>query len=308
MWKVFVDGQAGTTGLRIAQMLSARDDISLITVDPALRKDPKIRKAMLNDADAAFLCLPDEAAREAAAMVENDTVIVIDASTAHRTSTGWDYGFAELSSARRAAIAASKRISVPGCHATGFIALVYPLVRQGVLSPDSLISCHSITGYSGGGSKMIAEYEAPERLPSLNSPRQYALGLTHKHLPEMMKNTGLSHPPVFNPIVCDFFAGMAVSVPLHTTQMQTPMGRGELQAMLEAFYDGQRYVQVRDLPPNGFLSSNEAVGTNELHLYVGGNDEQVTLISVLDNLGKGAAGAAMQCMNIAMGLHETAGF
>lgn len=308
MRKVFVDGQAGTTGLRIAQMLSARKDVSLLTIDPALRKDANARKAMLNDVDVAFLCLPDEAAREAAQMVENENVVVIDASTAHRTAPGWDYGLAELSAAHRAAIATSKRIAVPGCHATGFVAAVYPLVRQGYLAPDALISCHSITGYSGGGVKMIAEYEAPERSPLLFSPRQYALGLSHKHLPEMMKVTGLSHPPVFNPIVCDFYAGMAVSVPLHTAQMQTPMGRRELKAMLEAFYDGQRYVQVRELPEDGFLAGNEAAGTNELHLYVGGNDKQVTLISVLDNLGKGAAGAAMQCMNIALGLDETAGF
>lgn len=308
MARVFIDGQEGTTGLKIHSRLAQRRDIDLLEIDPALRKDPTARKALLNQADVAILCLPDAAAREAVAMVENPAVRVIDTSTAHRTSPGWAYGLVELSGAHREAVANATRIAVPGCHATGFLAAAYPLVAMGILAPQTLLSCHSITGYSGGGKKMIAEYEASDRPEALDSPRQYGLGLQHKHLPEMMHVAGLAQPPVFNPIVCDFFAGMAVSIPLHVAQMQIPMGQAALLDKLMAYYAGQRFVTVHGAPESGFLAANELVGTNNLKLYVCGNDTQVTLVSVLDNLGKGASGAAMQCMNIALGLPEDTGF
>lgn len=307
MKTVFIDGQEGTTGLKIGARLAERDDIRLLTIDPELRKDRAARKALINAADVAFLCLPDDAARESVSLVESPNVCVIDASTAHRTSPDWTYGFPELSSAHRHALAKAKRICVPGCHATGFIAIAYPLIQLGVLSKDALLHCHSITGYSGGGKKMIAAYEAEGRARVYDSPRQYGLGLKHKHLPEMKYITGLAHTPVFNPIVCDFYAGMAVSVPLHKGQMQTPRTCAQLLEQLQAFYAGQQFVHVSAAPEDGFLPANLNTDTNVLTLFVCGNDEQVTLVSVLDNLGKGASGAAMQCMNIALGLPEETG-
>lgn len=308
MIRVFIDGQEGTTGLKIHERLMARSDIELLTIDPALRKDIAARKALLNAADVALLCLPDEAAREATTLIENPHLRLIDTSTAHRTTAGWAYGFPELSAAHREAIASAKRISVPGCHATGFIAAVYPLVQLGLLPQDALLSCHSLTGYSGGGKKMIAEYEDPARAIAYDSPRSYGLPQTHKHLPEMMHTTGLRTPPVFSPIVSDFFAGMAVAVPLHTNQLTKPMGASDLRTLLTDYYAGQRFISVHDAPADGFLPTNLVTGTNDLRLYVCGNDERITLTSVLDNLGKGASGAAMQCMNIALGIAEDTGF
>lgn len=307
MKTVFIDGQEGTTGLKIGSRLAERNDLQLLTIDPALRKDREARKALINAADVVFLCLPDDAARESVSLVENPNACVIDASTAHRTSPDWTYGFPELSPAHRQAVAKAKRICVPGCHATGFIAIVYPLIQLGVISKDALLHCHSITGYSGGGKKLIAAYEAEDRTIGYDSPMQYGLGLKHKHLPEMKHATGLAHAPVFNPIVCDFFAGMAVSVPLHKAQMQTQKTCAQLLELLQSFYAGQRYVRVSAAPEDGFLPANLNTDTNMLTLYVCGNDEQVTLVSVLDNLGKGASGAAMQCMNIALGLPEETG-
>lgn len=307
MKTVFIDGQEGTTGLKIGSRLAERGDLRLLAIDPALRKDREARKALINAADVVFLCLPDDAARESVSLVENPNVRVIDASTAHRTSPDWTYGFPELSPEHRRAVAASRRICVPGCHATGFIAIVYPLIQLGILSKEVLLHCHSITGYSGGGKKMIAAYEAEDRLEAYDSPRQYGLTLQHKHLPEMKHATGLAHAPVFNPIVCDFFAGMAVSVPLHKAQMETPATCAQLLERLQAFYAGQRFVRVAAAPEDGFLPANLHTGSNTLTVFVCGNDEQVTLISVLDNLGKGASGAAVQCMNIALGLPEDTG-
>ncbi|MCL1796025.1 MAG: N-acetyl-gamma-glutamyl-phosphate reductase [Clostridia bacterium] len=308
MIQVFIDGQEGTTGLAIESLLAARTDIRLLRIDASRRKDPAARKAMLNQADVAVLCLPDEAARESVAMTVNPDVRILDASTAHRTMTGWAYGFAELSGKHRQAIATGRRIAVPGCHATGFVAAVYPLVASGLLPKDVPLTCHSITGYSGGGKKMITAYEDQNRPAAFSSPRQYALNLSHKHLPEMTRATGLETPPAFNPIVCDFYAGMAVSVPLHARQFAKPMTRAGLQEFLSEYYNKQRFVTVRDAPADGFLPANLLVGTNELSLYVNGNDDMFTLVSVLDNLGKGAAGAAMQNLNIAMGLPEDTGF
>ena len=308
MIHVFIDGQEGTTGLAIEALLASRPDVSLLRIDAALRKDPAARKALLNQADVAVLCLPDKAAQEAVSMVENPDVHILDASTAHRTLDGWAYGFPELSAKHRRAIASGRRIAVPGCHATGFVAAVYPLVAAGLLPKDAPLTCHSITGYSGGGKTMIAAYGDASRPTAYDSPRQYALGLSHKHLPEMTHTTGLRSPPVFNPIVCDFFAGMAVSVPLQMRLLSKPMTRMGLLDHLRSHYEGQRFVTVWDTPTDGFLPANLVTGTNELRLFVNGNDEMVTLVSVLDNLGKGAAGAAMQNLNIAKGLPEDTGF
>lgn len=305
---VFIDGQAGTTGLRIASLLAGRPDIRLLSAPAGAHRNADVRRQLLNEADAAILCLPDDAAREAVAMVTNPAVRILDASTAHRVTPGWAYGFAELSTEHRQAIGASARIAVPGCHATGFLAGVYPLVRLGILPPDLPLSCHSITGYSGGGKGMIAAYESDGRAPALDSPRQYGLGLRHKHLPEMTQVPGLTSPPLFNPIVCDFYAGMAVSVPLQLDRLRRGTTREGLRDALAEHYLGARFISVHDAPEDGFLPANLLAGTNGLRLYVCGNDEQVTLVSVLDNLGKGAAGAAMQNLNIALGLAEDTGF
>lgn len=301
---VYIDGQEGTTGLKLRERLAGRDDINVLLIDEGKRKDLAERKRLINSADAVFLCLPDDAAKEAAALVENDKTVVIDASTAHRTADGWAYGFPELSPAYRQKVATSKRIAVPGCHATGFIALAYPLVQLGFAGADYPFCCHSITGYSGGGKKMIAEYEDENRSWLLDSPRQYGLTLAHKHLPEMKHVPGLTAAPLFNPIVCDFFSGMAVSVPLHAGLMKKRVSVGDMIQTLSDFYAGEALVSVREGNPMGFIAANELRDTCKLHIYVAGNDEQMTLISVFDNLGKGASGAAVQCMNIALGLNE----
>jgi N-acetyl-gamma-glutamyl-phosphate reductase len=303
-YKVFIDGQEGTTGLKLRERLQSREDIELILIDEEKRRDLSERKRLINSADAVFLCLPDEAARESASLVENDDVIVIDASTAHRTSEGWAYGFPELSKAHREKIASSKRISVPGCHATGFSALVYPLVKLGYIAKDYPFVCHSITGYSGGGKNMIAEYEGENRSPLLKSPRQYGLALSHKHLPEMQHVTGIAQKPLFNPIVCDFFSGMAVSIPIHVSLMQKKASLAEMLDVFSGRYAGQGLISVHEGNGEGFIAANEIENTCRMKIYVCGNSEQMTLISVFDNLGKGASGAAVQCMNIALGLEE----
>lgn len=305
MIAAYIDGQEGTTGLQIQQRLEAHPHVQLLAIDPERRKDPAARKELLNQADVAFLCLPDAAAREAVSLVENPHTRIIDASTAHRVSPGWDYGFPELSPSHRAAIAASKRIANPGCHATGFLAAVYPLVALGIAGKDYPFTCHSVTGYSGGGKSMIAQYQQPEREPALNSPRQYGLGLQHKHLPEMQHVPGLQEPPVFNPIVADFYSGMAVSVPLTLRLLARKLTRNQLLWELRQYYAGSPLVTVRDIPEDGFLPGNAMSGLPGLVLYVLGNDRQITLASLFDNLGKGASGAAVQNMNIAFGLEET---
>lgn len=312
MIKVFVDGQEGTTGLKIHERLAGRADVEILQIDPEKRKDVKVRRELLNAAEVAFLCLPDAAAKESAALVSNPKTRVLDASTAHRTDPGWTYGFPELSPQQRQAIARSTRIAVPGCHATGFAALVHPLVQAGVIEPNHPLTCHSITGYSGGGKKLIAAYESPGRKESYKSPRQYALGLKHKHLPEMAKVSGLSEPPVFDPICGDFCQGMAVSVPLHTRLMSTPTPAPAIRELLAAHYEGQRFVKVMpfesdSLLEEGFFDPTACNGTNRMDLFVFGHERQVLLIARLDNLGKGASGAAVQCMNIAMGVDEATG-
>lgn len=303
MIKVFIDGGAGTTGLRIVERMRARKDVTLITLDEEHRKDPASRKEAIHAADAVFLCLPDDAAKEAALLAEGAKAVVIDASTAHRTAEGWAYGFPELSPAHRAAIASSKRIANPGCYASGFISLVYPLIAHGIAAKDYPFVCHAVSGYTGAGKKGIAQYEAEERDRALDSPRLYALGLHHKHLPEMQKVCALSHPPVFTPYICDFPCGMTVHVPLYRSMLQKKLTVGEMEELFREHYAGCRFVKVAQ-EESGFLAANTLEGTNLLQVFVNGNDEQLLLSARLDNLGKGASGAAVQNMNIALGLDE----
>ena len=303
--KVFIDGSAGTTGLRIYERLATRDDVELLTLSEEKRKDAQSRKEMLNCADVAFLCLPDDAAREAVAMVENPSVTVIDASTAHRTLPGWAYGFPELSASFEEKILSSKRIAVPGCHASGFIALTYPLIEAGLLDKNALVCCHSITGYSGGGKKMIAEYEAEERSVLLGAPRQYALTQQHKHLKEMKGICGLDNAPVFSPIVSDFYSGMAVTVPLFASQVKGSVD--ELKKLYAEKYQGEIVKYVENADENGFLSGVALSGKDSMQITVAGNDERILLLAVYDNLGKGASGAAVECMNLAIGANRTKG-
>ena len=303
MIKVFIDGSAGTTGLRIREMLGKREDISLIALPEALRKDVAARRDAINGADAVFLCLPDDAAREAVGLVENENTVVIDASTAHRTSPGWAYGFPELSAGHRAAIVNGKRIANPGCYASGFLALVYPLVAAGVLPKDYPLVCHAVSGYSGAGKKGIAEYEAEHRPANYDTPRLYALALAHKHLPEMQAVCGLTRTPVFNPYVCDYYCGMTVNVPLFVDMLAQKVSVADVKELLRAHYAGAHFVTVGE-EPSGYVSANTMNGTNNMQLLVNGNERQILLTARFDNLGKGASGAAIQNMNLALGLDE----
>ena len=307
MYSVFIDGKEGTTGLQIYERLGKRSDLRLITLSEELRKDAAARKECIKSADIVFLCLPDAAAREAVTLAESGRVRIIDASTAHRTSPDWAYGFPELSEAHREKIVSSKRVAVPGCHASGFISLVYPLIAGGLVSPDYPFVCHSVTGYSGGGKKMIAQYESEPRDTRLDSPRQYALGLSHKHLPEMTAVCGLSHKPIFNPIVADYYSGMCVTVPLYTDLMTKKMSVEQIKTYFAEYYARRNFIKVieKETLDGGFLSANDLCGTNRMEIYVDGNDEQILLASRFDNLGKGASGAAVQCMNLMLGLDET---
>lgn len=306
---VYIDGKEGTTGLQIYDRLAGREDIELLVIDEDKRKDAGERKKLLNAADLAFLCLPDEAAVEAVGLIENPNTRVIDASTAHRTAEGWTYGFPELSAAQREAIQGSKRVANPGCYATGFIALVYPLVKKGLLDPGTSLAVHALSGYTGGGKKMIAVYEAEEREPELVSPRHYAVQLSHKHIPEMMKVCGLTRKPLFTPIICDFPQGMVVTAPLDLDMLAGSQSLESLRGMYQDFYAGSRYVTIRppEAPTCGFIGSNNLAGSNELQIFVCGNAEQVMLCARLDNLGKGASGAAVQNMNIMLGFDEGTG-
>lgn len=310
--KIFIDGSAGTTGLRIKDRLMKRSDVDLTTLSEEQRKDTESRKQALNSAQVAFLCLPDAAAVEAVELVENPDTVIIDTSTAHRTSEGWAYGFPELSAEFEDKIKNSKRIAVPGCHAGGFIALVYPLVEAGVLGKDALLSCYSLTGYSGGGKKMIAEIESPDRAPELYSPRFYGLANNHKHLPEMQKISGLEKKPMFTPIVDDYYNGMVVCVPIQAAVSGFSLEPERVQEMLERHYEGSNFVHVQPLKTPAEmtatkLSCNDLRDTNQMEIFVFGDAEQILLCSRLDNLGKGASGAAVQCMNIMLGLDETVG-
>jgi len=310
--KVFVDGQEGTTGLQIRDRLLGHGGVSLIEIDPEKRKDTAERRRLLNEADIAFLCLPDAAARESAALVTNERTRLIDASTAHRTADSWVYGLPELNKGQRERIRAATRIANVGCHAAGFILLLHPLVAAGVVPKDYPVTCHSLTGYSGGGKKMIAEYEAPgrPRFP-LGAPRHYALAMKHKHLPEMHQYSGLDFAPEFNPIVCDFYKGIAVTVPLATRLLTKKPAARNVRDMLAEFYAGERFVRVMPFDDaantrGGFFDPLGANDTNRNDIFVFGDDEHVVLISRLDNLGKGASGAAVQNMNIMLGLDECA--
>lgn len=306
MNSIFIDGRCGTTGLRIAQRLSGRKDLEILTLPEAQRRDVQARRAMLNACDVAILCLPDAAAREAVAMVENPRVRILDSSTAHRTAPGWTYGFPELSQALREEILQSRRIAVPGCHASGFIALTAPLVAAGILPRDALLSCHSVTGYSGGGKQMIAAYEVDVRSPMLNAPRQYGLGQGHKHLSEMQKISGLEHAPLFCPIVSDFYSGMMVTVPLFRSQLAGGADVQVIEEIYRATYPGP-VVRWAELSSEGFLSANAAADTDRMNVYVYGNGERILLTACYDNLGKGASGASVQLLNLILGAQETEG-
>ena len=301
MKKIFIDGKAGTTGLRIYERLADRNDVSLILLSDEERKDPAARKKALNECDIAFLCLPDDAAREAVSMVENPDVVVIDASTAHRTDAGWSYGFPELSKSFEEKIYSSKRIAVPGCHASGFIALVYPLINAGILNKDVLLSCHSITGYSGGGKKMIADYQDADRKTLLDYPRQYGITQQHKHLKEMKHVTGLDDAPAFSPIVADFYSGMEVTVPLFAKNLNEGYTVEDIKAVYKSTYNSNIVKYVESVDDAGFLSAGILSGKDSMAITVCGNNERFILVAVYDNLGKGASGAAVECMNMVMG-------
>ena len=304
MTKIFIDGSAGTTGLRIRERLADRAGLDILTLPEELRKDTEARRVALNSADIAFLCLPDAAAREAVSLVDNPHTAIIDTSTAHRTNPAWAYGFPELGEDFYGKIKTSNRIAVPGCHASGFIALVRPLVQAGLLSPEAKLTATSLTGYSGGGKNMIADYENPDRDTLLDAPRQYALGQTHKHLPEMQAFTGLANAPVFLPIVGDFYSGMEVTVPLFGSDVNgaTP---ADILELYHKTYDGSPLVRVANADENGFLSAGSMTGKDSMEISVYGNANRMILVARYDNLGKGASGAAVECLNILLGADPT---
>ena len=305
MKKVFIDGSAGTTGLRIYERLGAREDIKLMILDDSQRKDPEARKKAINESDITFLCLPDDAARESVSFVENSNTVVIDTSTAHRTNPLFAYGFPELSAAHLDKIKGSKRIAVPGCHASGFIALVYPLIEAGLLSKGAKLSCFSLTGYSGGGKKMIAEYEGEERDNLLDAPRQYGISQNHKHLPEMKAVTGIENAPAFCPIVADFYSGMEVTVPLFASDINGTVD--DIKKTYSKKYNTSIVKYTENADEGGFLAANKLSMLDSMEISVSGNGERILLIARYDNLGKGASGAAIECMNIVIGAEPTVG-
>lgn len=308
-WKVFVDGQAGTTGLKIHEHLAKRSDLEILQIPAEKRKDVEVRRQYLNEADLVFLCLPDQAAIEAAALVTNPKTRIIDASTAHRTI--WTYGLPELSQKQRAEIREAQRVANPGCHATGFVAAAYPLVHGGILAPTAPLTSYSLTGYSGGGKSLIEKFETWDDAKA-RAPKPYALKLTHKHLPEMQKIVGLTQPPVFTPIVADYYEGMAVFLPIPSALLQKKYTAADVQKYLADYYAQEKFVQVMPLGAeadfeNGQMDVEGCNGTNRLELFVFGHEEQVLVVSRLDNLGKGASGAAIQNMNIMLGVDEATG-
>ena len=303
MTKVFIDGSAGTTGLRIYERLGNRSDLELMILPDELRKDPGARADMIHAADVAFLCLPDAAAKEAVALAGDAKTAIIDTSTAHRTNPDWTYGFPEL--VGKDVVAASKRIANPGCHASGFVALVAPLVKQGLLKADANLSCFSLTGYSGGGKNMIADYESPDRNPLLKGPRQYGLTQAHKHLPEMVKLCGLEHAPAFCPVVGDFYSGMEVTVPVFAADLKG--GMEDIKNLYKNYYASGLVKFAEEADPDGMLSAAAFSGRDDMTVSVYGNDDRIILVSRFDNLGKGASGAAIQNMNIILGIDEATG-
>lgn len=303
MKKVFIDGSAGTTGLQIYDRLAGRKDIRLITLDDDVRKDPIYRKKALNSADIAFLCLPDDAAREAVSMLENPNTVVLDTSTAHRTDPNWQYGFPEIFQNGDKAIANAKRIAVPGCHACGFIALIRPLVQAGILKKDAKLSCTSLTGFSGGGKQMIAQYQQGDAL--LKAPRQYGIKQTHKHLKEMKAITGIDFEPIFHPIVADFYSGMEASVGLFADQINGSID--DIKALYQQQYCSDIVAYTEGADESGFLSAAAKSGLDSMEISVHGNDDRILLCARYDNLGKGASGAAVECMNLVLGVNKTEG-
>ena len=311
MTKVFIDGSEGTTGLRIYERFEKRDDIEIIKIDPELRKDPAERARLINSSDITFLCLPDAASKESVSLVSNPDVRIIDASTAHRTEVGWAYGYPELSDEHREAIKTGKRIAVPGCYATGFITIAYPLVKGGIVPKDYPVSAFAVSGYSGAGKKTIAVYEDKDRDVEFDSPREYALSQQHKHLKEMQKISGLSRTPLFSPIIADYYSGMFVSLPFYADMLngkQTPLSVHEY---MSEYFKGQRFIKVMpfgsETDTNGFIGANNLSGWDGLQLFVTGNEERILLTTRFDNLGKGASGAAIQCMNVMLGCDEAKG-
>ena len=306
--KIYIDGKEGTTGLQIYERLGERDDIELLLIDEDKRKDVDERRKLLNAADLVFLCLPDAAAREAVSLVTNGHTRIIDCSTAHRTAEGWVYGFPELHG-QREKVRTAGRVANPGCYATGFLSLVRPLVELVVLDRSAYVACHALSGYTGAGKKAIAQYSDPKRDVELDSPRHYAVSLAHKHLPEMTAVSGLTRKPIFMPMICDFPQGMTVTVPLFVNQLEGAQSIETLRALYEGYYSESSIVRLRpaDAPSCGFIGSNNLTGKDTLQIFVNGNGEQLMLTARLDNLGKGASGAAVQNMNLMLGFQETRG-
>ena len=304
--KVFIVGSEGTAGLRLHSRLKARADIELLEIDSELRKDTSEIKRLIEKSDFVFLCLPDDAARETVELAAGTRARIIDTSTAHRTANGWAYGFPELSAKHRGDIHSAKHVASPGCHASGFISLIYPLISAGIITADYPLFCTSLTGYSGGGIKMIAEYENSARSAELSSPKLYAMGQSHKHIPEIVAQCGLRHTPIFMPIVDDFYSGMLVTLPLHASMLNGKHSIFDIRQAIKAHYADSKLVKVMDNAPTA-LFSNTLAGRDDMEIYVSGSDEGILLTSRFDNLGKGASGAAIQCFNIMCGVPEETG-
>lgn len=310
--KIFIDGKEGTTGLKIFERFENRNDLEIITIDEDKRKDPVEKAKMINASDFTFLCLPDAASIESVQLCTNPKTRIIDASTAHRTNPAWAYGFPELDKSFREKIITSNRVAVPGCYASGSNAILYPLVKSGILPKDYPVVIHAVSGYSGAGKKAIAQYEAPDRNPELDSPRLYALNQAHKHLPEIKVMSGLDYEPVFNPYVCDYFQGMTVSVGLHARLLAKKVTAHHVWEMFANHYEGTNFVKVAGFMGEGtlteqFIPANTMANTNMMQVFVYGNDDRIMITTRFDNLGKGASGAAVQCLNIMMGIDETTG-
>jgi N-acetyl-gamma-glutamyl-phosphate reductase len=309
---VFIDGQHGTTGLKIRERLALRQDIDVIEIPEVLRKDPEARKKLLNEADIVFLCLPDDAARESVSLVKNNSVCIIDGSTAHRITEGWVYGLPELRKEQRTLIKNSKRIAVPGCHATGFVSMLYPLVAGGIVGADYPVTCNTVAGYSGGGKSMITDYETLGTPDYIKNPRPYSLALNHKHVPEMTKIVGLDYPPLFAPTVVNVYKGEIISIPLTVRYLKKPLAAADIRKFLADYYAGERFIKVMPFPAddylkNGFMTFTDCNDTNNLEIFVFGNADRILLNARFDNLGKGASGAAVQNMNLVLGVDEATG-
>jgi N-acetyl-gamma-glutamyl-phosphate reductase len=309
---VFIDGQHGTTGLKIHERLNGRKDIELIEIPVEKRKESEVKQKLLNEADIVFLCLPDDAARESVSLITNKSVCVIDGSTAHRVTKGWVYGLPELKKEQRSLIKNSKRIVVPGCHATGFISILYPLVSQGIVAPDYPITSHAIAGYSGGGKAMIVDYESEGASDDIKNPRPYSLALNHKHIPEMTKIVGLAQPPLFTPTVVNVYNGEIIFIPLVVRYLKKKLSAEDIRAVLAEYYAGERFIKVMPYPPDdylkdGFLTFTDCNDTNNLEIFVFGDRERILLSARFDNLGKGSSGTAVQNMNLVLGLPEDTG-